>query len=452
MRFAATLLHIEKLSNTNGPSLHSLQAEQSFSISLEEIEEGLPTQEIVFYEEGGAADTPLTEKMPTTEDTDEATEPKHPHAPKHKQLAELRKFTFEGWTPGNSMVESRDEDHGPDDVKEPEHESVDESPRDEPKAKETRDEESEMSEAKTDSMEMDLVEITRAMSGPEMPPMAARSFPAVPFDEDPSYAAKVNEVIAEPEVAESPNDTVMAIEDVSVDEIMDISKIKSEESFKSAIETEDSATFTVGVIEEVPMAEEKVDEQVKSEKSIKMVKEVPKVTVPVLSPSSAAVMSMPKDSFFPGDLETAPSDEMFGESADNSANNSIMDEEAKANDLVDLLKERLAKARGTSEDASAHSTTDNNNDRQETVQVPSVVCQSGDSEEPIELASATATMGDFRNQIDQLRVAEALEAVTHSLQGQSFLGTETFCGQDIMEWFGSSKTTTTNDPDGTYRP
>ena len=129
-----------------------------------------------------------------------------------------------------------------------------------------------------------------------------------------------------------------------------------------------------------------------------------------------------------------------------------MDEEAKANDLVDLLKERLAKARGTSEDASAHSTTDNNNDRQETVQVPSVVCQSGDSEEPIEQASATATMGDFRNQIDQLRVAEALEAVTHSLQGQSFLGTETFCGQDIMEWFGSSKTTTTNDPDGTYRP
>ena len=39
------------------------------------------------------------------------------------------------------------------------------------------------------------------------------------------------------------------------------------------------------------------------------------------------------------------------------------------------------------------------------------------------------------NQV-QLRVSEALEAVSQSFKDQPFLGTE-LCGQQIMDWFGS---------------
>jgi hypothetical protein len=65
--------------------------------------------------------------------------------------------------------------------------------------------------------------------------------------------------------------------------------------------------------------------------------------------------------------------------------------------------------------------------------VPSVVTNT-ESDEPMEEATATATIGDLKNQLEHLRVSEALEAVSHTFHEQA-----NFCGTPLSTkyWFGS---------------
>ena len=72
------------------------------------------------------------------------------------------------------------------------------------------------------------------------------------------------------------------------------------------------------------------------------------------------------------------------------------------------------------------------------IEIPSVVTNSGDDSEDVLLeAPMAAAMGDLRQQLDQLRVSEALEAVSQSLKDQPFMMQTEFCGQQIMDWFGN---------------
>jgi hypothetical protein len=437
----------------------------------------------------------------TKEDEEEevTTEPKQPYAPKNKQqMNNSKKFTFDGFTPGNSLVESRDEDHGFVSPKEDMSEQMESTRDDNLEEKQadhtdnnvmTKDGEPSMTIMLKENIEAskedshDLANFTLQQIAGHGP------FQTVPFDEDPEMEPVEDTAILmmihnPPPPAAKPIPTPATSQD-------------------DAAEPED--TLMTGGQETVLPPQKDKNKDVESSTVVAV------VTPPILSAKTAAVMSMPHDAYFQLSLESAPSDEMLDKSCLDptpgpaSSNDPMSDMEddtmeatdSSSRDLVEMLREKLEQSDKRKKAVSfvvepttsleegpgdsSHkdvestpvtttSTTTNpyHDDHRTHHYVPSVVLQQ-ESDEPMEQATATATMGDLKNQLEHLRVSEALEAVSNTFHEQTNL-----CGTPLSAgyWFGSSSTNSIirnddqseadeeeegeeeagNDPDGSYRP
>ena len=421
------------------------QSEAPFTINVSQSE-ALPPTEI--YLIGGndvenesmlEAETPAHDNLSMKE---EATTLKHPRAPKNKRQAAPKKFTFDELTHENSLlVESRDEG-----ILDSEDSDISED-----KSENNRDD-----DAQVNVVEPEPTGIFGSTAGENQPDVQAKSpeemeheegaywfaecglpqideqnsFPTVPFDEEPE-PREMNLFCNRPPPTLTPH-AVKGDNIVMIDQIEDI-HLKNSKNGKK--EGSAPPQLSVSVVESR------------------------KVCVPTLSPTTAAVMSMVEISSYQDDLEMAPSDELenrcsleTGTNAnttyDNASNTNDMkvdsgydpDEDKSSTEVEsekvdnEVPRDTPSDEREGQEELQVNATAKEEEDL--SAKIPSVVSYSEDSDELLEAPMMTSAMGDLRHQLDQLRVSEALEAVSQSFKDQHFLGAE-FCGQQIMDWFGS---------------
>ena len=465
------------------------QTEGQFSITVSQSE-GLPPTEIYLLAGEGQqnesaleAETPAHGNLSTKEGAEEATTSlKHPRAPKNKRQASApKKFTFDDLTPDNSFIESRDEDDPNALVKEVSHGKVD-SDRDGAREMQFNAADSNLVNAmaamvkKSEEMEHEEGAYWFAECG--LPQIGEHnSFPTVPFDEDPDpAAAEFNLFCNRPPPTLTPHAVTEARICPMEDQLEPIPESGFPVDIKMKAEDED---------EPAPPA----ISPVQNEKA--------KAVPPTLSPSTAAVMNMSDISCFQGDLEMAPSDELENrctfEDCDVVETGGTDDDTMDTDDekyKVKILSEEKGRVKAWGDEISSGGLGESNGPMDETengvnqggltpaggedpmkqstysseeedlkgvhvlsiddkerqkILIPSVVSPSGDSDEHVALqATAAVSMGDLRQQLDQLRVSDTLLAVSQSIKDQAFLGTEPFlgaelCGQQIMDWFGSKK-------------
>ena len=417
----------------------SRQSEAPFSIKVSQSE-GLPPTEIYLYGEDVANESILEAETPAhgnpAKDL-EATEIKHPHAPKNKRHAASRKFTFDDLKSQNSLIESRDE-HGPD------IEMVDaETTKGETYRDDVQQKKSEISSNNIKSMEeMEHEEGAYWFADCGVPQIDGQnSFPTVPFDEEPDRITELNLFCNRPPSTLTPHGAAPETDATMADSLESL-QVSQSSSESSKGKTRDDG------------------------KRILDQENFQKIVPPPVSPKTAAVMAMPDISSFQENLEMAPSDELENR---GSVNDHIDCEEDGISSLSDDVNKEIRLSTDGTEGgevfkdptvdeadfpvSSEEECTDELDEEQERkVEVekrcnpeeegtskpviPSVVSHSDESEEQMETA-VTTTMGDLRQQLDQLSVSEALEAVSQSFQKQPFLGTE-FCGQQFMDWFGNA--------------
>lgn len=446
-----TTMEVSQANKNNSPSTRIVkmltifsylfaQSDGTFSINVS-ASTGLPPTEIYLYGESEnnesilEAETPAHGNLSMKDTAEEATEPKQPRAPKNiKQTSGPRKFTFEGVPSNNSLLESRDEEE-PNNETHEKKESITELNRDEmPKNMREILDLHKHGEAfavtpphmKTpEEMEHEEGAFWFAECGiPQIDPK--NSFPTVPFDEEQEPQGDLNLFCNRPPQTHTPA-PVCGTGTPTVD------KLDLDPIIESASDSDGSKP--------------KVVEKMISDESPKQ-----KVTPVVLSPASAAVMSRTDLSSFQDEVELAPSDELenrcsvslsledvdmtpaekdddkIASSEDKQADTTMGTEEIKedmAEDSREIVIKDVPRDKGEIHEDKTDAMK---------IEVPSVENHSNDSNEPVERDS----MAELREQLDALKVSEALEAVSHSFQQQAFLGTE-LCGQHIMEWFGNGK-------------
>ena len=417
------------------------QSPAPFSINVTESE-GLPPTEIYLLggddvENGSMmeAETPANGNLSMKE---EATKLKHPRAPKNKRQS--KKFTFDELKSQNSLLESRDEGNiETDDTK-----SVEEKPEN----CNNRDDmiqlfgnimgEQERPNTGKTPEEMEHEEGAYWFTECGVPQIDGQnSFPTVPFDEDPE-PGEINLFCNRPPPTLSPHA-------VKEDNITMNNPPEATQPKENMVEKDQESSSTPAPVS-VPVP--------------------PKVDLPPLSPKSAAVMSMADVASFHDDIEMAPSDEMENrrtsdsEDTEQEATEEKTDggQDPKEDEGVAVIPREIPSDEQVTQEAkememetqevTAAAAAPQPEEFFAKVEIPSVVRESGDddSEEVLlvqspMLASTTTTtpataMGDLRHQLDQLRVSEALEAVSQSFKDQPFMQTE-FCGQQIMEWFNT---------------
>lgn len=418
------------------------QNEAPFSISVTQSE-GLPPTEI--YLIGGEdavngsvleAETPAHGSLSMKDEEEAATKLKHPRAPKNKRHSEPRKFTFDDLTPENSLVESRDEGNADGaQLQVKELATVEESNRDSAQEKVVEMNRVEEKHEKTPE-EMEHEEGAYWFAECGLPQIDGQnSFPTVPFDEEPEQG-EINLFCNRPPATLTPHET------------------------KEVNSTTDDLVTAIQQRENDGTSPETISPRLSSLSP----EHDRKVVLPPLSPKSTAVMSMAEISSYQEDLEMAPSDELENRgsldmisNAKTSIDKTSNQEDVKMHIEHDPWEQNQATEQELEEAQQAiqnEFTAHEGNEQDETktesefqsegvrslavsekIEVPSVVDSSKDSEEIIESPMA-ASMGDLRQQLDQLQISEALEAVSQSFKEQQFLGSE-FCGQQIMDWFGN---------------
>lgn len=478
---------MELIQRADRPFCHQQQTEAAFSINVSQSE-GLPPSEIYLLYGGDQpnesaleAETPAHGNLSTKGGTEEATTLKHPRAPKNKRQASPKKFTFDDLTPDNSFIESRDEDD-PKPVKAATHDKVC-SRRDS-----ALDIQINAQEVQSYNHIGEMVVVMKTPDKLEQEDGAfwftecgvrqivgQNSYPTVPFDEDPDHAAaEFNLFCNRPPPTLTPHAATEARDFPMVDQL---------EPIQENVCRADSQM--------------KTDEEADSPVVSPMQAEKPKANPPTLSPSTAAVMNRYDVLCFQDDLEMAPSDELENRGTfeeciqteggatytsgvvddameagdeefdagepnedihlvkttadeillgENGESNERMEETNKgATTTVEEEQNSIEQSLSSEEELKGIQVLSDEEKEPKKIEVPSVVSPSGDSDEHVEMqAMAAVSMGDLRQQFDHLRVSDALEAVSQSLKDQPFLGAEPFlgtefCGQQIMDWFGSKK-------------
>jgi len=458
-----------------GQAKGKMETEGPFSINVSQSE-GLPPTEIYLLagedqqnESSLEAETPAHGNLSTKGGADEATTLKHPRAPKNKRHSEPKKFTFDGLTPDNSLIESRDEDDPIPLVKEFVHQKADKNGDD------NRDTQTSNLGKEAAAMVETPEEIEHEggaywFTDCGVPKINDHtSFPTAPFDEDPDPSAVAfNLFCNRPPPTLTPHAVVATDYSPMEDQLEPIKENECQVDTKMNTEDEgDSPAVS-------PVQNKKT-----------------KVVPLTLSPSTAAVMNTSDVSCFQGDLEMAPSDELEnrctfeeGVVADDDDHEKFNDklpieeneqmktleteisvdggESGESNELMDETEngvsqgDSMTSLEGNATKRSAHDSSDeedlkgihvltNEDKEHQMIKVPSVVSPSGDSDEQVALqATAAVSMGDLRQQFDHMRVSDALQAVSQSFIDQPFMGTDPFlgaefCGQHIMDWFGNNK-------------